>query len=134
MEHVEIDWVPQWEGSDVPSSSAIGLWAETFLRGMDGFDRCARVRPSHTRRMLENAGFVDITEETLRCYLNPWSEERHERECARWFNLGFTLGLEAMSLKPMIEQLGMTVAEVKDMCGQAIKESCKLRHHAYCTM
>lgn len=131
MEHLEIDWVPQWEGDDVPSPSALEDWSSKFLRAMNGFHRNARLSRDETKRMVEAAGFTDFTEKTLRCYLNPWSEDRRDRDVARWFNLGFSLSLEAMSMMPMIEKLGMTQAQVKELCGRVKREICILRYHGY---
>ncbi len=39
FEQVEIDWIPGWEGTDIPAQSSLLQWAEQFLQGMDGFQR-----------------------------------------------------------------------------------------------
>ncbi|KAK5992826.1 Secondary metabolism regulator LAE1 [Cladobotryum mycophilum] len=134
MEQLEVDWTPRWEGDDVPVESAMREWADLFLRAMDRFNRSARVSTENTKRMVEAAGFTDFQETTVRCYVNPWSPDRHMREVARWFNLGFSLGLEAMSMMPMIEKMNMTQKDVKDLCERVKKEICILRYHSYCTL
>jgi hypothetical protein len=135
VELVEIDWTPQWdEGSDRPDHSSFQEWAEKYYSAMEKLNRSARVIPHRIRQMLEDAGFVDIREIPMKCYVNPWSRVASEREPARWLNLGFGLGIEAMSLAPMIEKEGMTKAEVTDLCAKAKTETCVLRYHAYVTL
>jgi hypothetical protein len=83
---------------------------------------------------MEGAGLVDFKEEVIKCYVNPWSRDRHEREMARWYNLGFCHSVEAMSFMPLIENIGMTFDQVRDLCARVKKEVCVLRYHAYVTM
>ncbi|KAJ6436750.1 methyl transferase [Purpureocillium lavendulum] len=110
LEQVEIDWSPRWEKTGkVPSKSALKEWADTFLDALDHCNRSARVVPEETRRMIELAGFVDFKEETIPCYVNPWSPDPQEREAARWFNLGLRESMQAMGLMPMIEKMGKTI-------------------------
>lgn len=135
MEHVEIDWVPQWDPSgETPENSALKEWSDKFLRGLDLFNRSGRVFPQATKRMIEETGFVDFREQTIRCYVNPWSSDPHVQRTARWFNMGLKHCLEAMSLMPMIERLHMDVAGVKDLCARVVDENTKLRFHGYCTV
>lgn len=134
IEHLEVDWTPQWESEDVPTHSALREWSQLFHRAMHRYQRSIKVSTQDTKRMMEAAGFTDFTETTVRAYVNPWSPDRHQREVARWFNLAFSMGLEAMSMMPMIENLGMTKDDVLDLCGRVKKEICILRYHAYCTL
>lgn len=134
LEHVEVDWVPRWESSgDFPENSAFKEWSDAYLKALDLFNRSGRVCTQRTRHMTEQAGFCDFREQTVRCYVNPWSSDTWEKDTARWFNLGMNHGLEAISLMPMIERLGMTVDEVNDLCAR-VKENTKLRYHGYCTV
>ncbi|KAK1247196.1 hypothetical protein MKX07_002105 [Trichoderma sp. CBMAI-0711] len=134
VEQLEIDWMPRWENDDLPIHSALREWAQLFQRAMHRYHRSVTVSGEATRRRMEAAGFTDFSETTIRCYVNPWSPDRHQRECARWFNLAFSLGLEAMSMMPMIDKLGMTKEDIVDLCSRAKKEMCILRYRAYCTL
>ncbi|KAH7001570.1 methyl transferase [Ilyonectria destructans] len=134
MEHVEIDWTPRWDDKERPAQSAFEEWAELFYDGMDQFNRRARVLPHETRQMIEAAGFTDIREEVIKAYVCPWSNDRAERELARWFNLGLTHSLEALSLMPLIEKQGMKFEDVRELCEKVKKEICVLRYHTYCTI
>ncbi|KAH6977717.1 methyl transferase [Ilyonectria destructans] len=134
MEHVEIDWTPKWDNDKKPAQSAFEEWAELFYDGMDQFNRRARVLPHETRQMIEAAGFTDISEEVIKAYVCPWSEVRAERKLARWFNLGLTHSLEALSLMPLIEKQEMKFDEVRKLCERVKKEICALDNHAYCNI
>ncbi|KAM0556784.1 hypothetical protein ACHAPJ_005844 [Fusarium lateritium] len=117
-----------------PANSAFEKWAELFLDGMDHFNRSARVTPQETRQLLEAAGFTDVRQEVIQAYVCPWSPDRHEREIARWFNLGLSHSLEALSLVPLVEKQGLKAEEVRELCAQAKRETCVLRYHTYCNI
>ncbi|KAJ4271423.1 hypothetical protein NW762_000125 [Fusarium torreyae] len=117
-----------------PANSAFEKWAELFLDGMDHFNRSARVTPQETRQLLEASGFTDVRQEVIQAYVCPWSPDRHEREIARWFNLGLSHSLEALSLVPLVEKQGLKVEEVRELCAQAKRETCVLRYHTYCNI
>ncbi|KAJ3495770.1 hypothetical protein NLG97_g3154 [Lecanicillium saksenae] len=134
IEQVEIDWIPSWEGSDLPEHSALLEWARKFLQGMDGFQRSARVHTPSVRGMMQAAGFVEFEERTIRCYVNPWCDDAQDKLVAQWFNLCLIDGVQAMSLAPMIENLGMNIDQVNALQDAVKLECCKLRYHAYCTM
>lgn len=134
IEQVEIDWIPRWDGGEIPENSAMLEWAQKFLRGMDGFQRSARVNTGNVRRMMEAAGYVDFEERTIRCDVNPWRNNAEAKIVAQWFNLCLIDGLQAMSLAPMVENLGMTLEQVDGLKEAVKSECCKLRYHAYCVM
>ncbi|KAL3958772.1 hypothetical protein ACCO45_006934 [Purpureocillium lilacinum] len=116
LEQVEIDWSPRWDdNSEAPPNSALKEWADRLLAALDLCNRSARVVPREAQRMIEEAGFVDFEQRTIRCYVNPWSPDQKEREAAKWFNLGLRQSLEAMGLMPMVEKLGMTAEQVRDL-------------------
>lgn len=134
FEQVEIDWTPRWDGPDVPEDSALARWSDLFLRGLDTANRSARVSFDERRRLLEDAGFVDVREQVIRCNINPWTRSSHENTKAQWLNLGFGFGMNALAFGPMIKKLGMTINEVIELNTAATNESRQLRYHAYYNM
>lgn len=134
IEQVEINWLPSWEGSDIPARSSFLEWAQKFLQGMDGFQRSARVDARNAKAMMEAAGYVNFEERTIRCYVNPWCDDPNEKRVAQWFNLCLIDGVQAMSLAPMVENLGMSIEQVTELRDAVKAECCKLRYHAYCVM
>lgn len=87
-----------------------------------------------TRQMMEAAGFVEVKEEVVQAFVCPWSSDRQPRELARWFNLGLSHSLEALSLMPLIEKQGLKFEEVRELCQRVKQEICILRYHTYCNM
>ncbi|EWZ29080.1 hypothetical protein FOZG_17192 [Fusarium oxysporum Fo47] len=132
MEQVEIDWTPQCDDDSLPTDSALSEWASKLLDAMDQYGRPMRVNPEKTRRQLALAGFVDISETVIRACYNPWPEDATEKEAARWFNVGLSSGLTALSCAPMVRMLGMSKEEVEGLCDRVNKEICMRSYHAYC--
>ncbi len=89
---------------------------------------------TQTRQMIEGQGFVDITEQIIRVPFNPWPADPHQKEIGRWYNLGLVQGLEAMSLGPLTRMSGWKKSEVDRLIGEAKKEICSKKYHAYCNM
>ncbi|KAF5027563.1 hypothetical protein F66182_305 [Fusarium sp. NRRL 66182] len=131
LERVEIDWTPRCDDDERPANSAFEQWAELFFDGMDRFNRSARVAPQETQQLIEATGFTEVKHEVIKAYVCPWSPDRHEREIARWFNLGLSHSFESLSLMPLVEKLGLTQEEVRELCERARRETCVLRYHTY---
>lgn len=101
---------------------------------MDLYGRPMRVHPGQTRRRLALAGFTDINETVIRVCYSPWSEDGNAKEAGRWFNVGLSEGLMALSLSAMVTILGMSEKEVEVLCEKVRQEICTLSYHAYCRM
>jgi len=134
IEHVELDWRPNWDDTEMPFNSALKQWTDFFVTGMEKLGRSVKVEPEETRHLMEQAGFTDFRQEAIKVYYNPWSRDRQEWETGRWFNLGFCLGLEALSLMPMTEKLNENPWNVRKLCEKVKEEVCTLRWHPYCRM
>lgn len=132
FEQVEINWYPEWDkDSAVPENSALRRWADKLHTSLDKCGRSARIKPTTIQTWIRNAGFVQVKEETIRCYWSPRSDDERERKAAKWLHACLRQTMEALGLMPMIEQLGMTAAAVRDLCSQAEKEAGSLRNRGY---
>lgn len=135
LEQSEIDWVLHWsENSEFPPNDAIKKWSELFKTSMERMGRNVRIESHHAQRLLEEAGFTEFKEEKIRIFINPWPTSDAERNIGRWFNLGFTQGLEALSLESMTETSDMTIPEIKALCEAVRKESCVVRYQGWFTL
>ena len=56
--------------------------------------------PGETQRNLEAAGFVDIKWDRIRLPIGEYSTDPHEVLLGRWYRVGITEALEALSLAP----------------------------------
>jgi hypothetical protein len=84
--------------------------------------------------MLERQGFVEIKEEVIMVPLNPWPTDGQTKNTGRWYNLGLTQGLEALTLGPMTRVLHWRKADVDRLISEVKRELCSKRVHAYCNM
>jgi len=66
--------------------------------------------------------------------LNPWPSDAWQREVGKWYNLGFTEGLEALTLGPFTRVLGWRRWDVEKLVGEVKREVCTKRMHVYVNM
>lgn len=84
--------------------------------------------------MLEQAGFVDISEQVIKLPLNPWPADPHLKQVGAWYNLGLTQGLEALSLGPLTRINHWSKADVEQLIGAAKRDICSKKYHSYSNM
>lgn len=133
LEHVEIDMEPRCDDHTAPPNSKFVEWSAALL------DATARAyRPlaynRETGAMLQRQGFVDIQERVIKVPLNPWEKDPHAKDIGRWYNLGLTQGLQALSLGPFTRMLGWEPAQVEALTAEVKREVCAKKFHFYCNM
>ena len=88
-----------------------------------------------TRQMLSAAGFIDIQETVIRAPYNSWPADPHQKEIGRWYNLGITEGLEALSVAPFTRVNQWRATEhVRPLVEEVRKQVCSKKIHAYNNM
>jgi hypothetical protein len=89
----------------------------------------------NTRQMLQAAGFIDIQETIVRAPLNGWPSDPHQKTIGRWYNLGLTDGLDALSLAPFTRVNRWSANEhVRPLVKEVKKEIGQSKVHAYHNM
>lgn len=88
----------------------------------------------HTRQMLEHQGFTEVQEQVIRVPFNAWPADPQAKDIGRWYHLGFTQGLEALTMGPLTRHLGWNRAQVESLVAACKKEISLKRIHAYCNM
>jgi hypothetical protein len=133
LEHVELDMVPRCDDGTLPPNSALCTWARFLL---DATNRAYRPLAYNvdTRAMLERQGFVEIQEQVIKVPLNPWPTDPHLKDIGRWYNLGLTQGLEAVTLGPLTRMFEWSKADVDKLIADAKREICSKKFHAYCNL
>lgn len=133
LEHVEIDMEPRCDDGTLPADSSIIQWSRLLF---DATERAYRpLAYNHeTGPMLQRAGFVDIKEEVIKIPLNPWESDPHQKDIGRWYNLGLTQGLEALTTAPLTRMSQWTKADVDRLIADVKREVCSKRFHVYCNM
>lgn len=132
IEQVEIEWIFRSDDNTLPPDSPLVIWGNTFRHAMQTYRQPIDI--FDTRAELHAAGFTNITESVVKLPINPWSNERFEQEIGRWFNLGLTHGLEALTLAPFIRVEGWQKHQVDRLVDDLKREICRLHVHAYCRM
>lgn len=133
FEHVEIDFTPRSENGDLPEDSQLRIWAHELTEAMDRAGRPITPNPN-TVSMLQRLGYVDVEQVIKRVPFNSWSEDEHEKVMSKWFNLGMTQGLHALSIAPLTRMNGYDPEQVADLVTRVRKEVCSRGMRAYCTM
>lgn len=84
-----------------------------------------------TTSELRAIGFTDVTETVIKVPINPWNPVPEERELGRWFNIGMTHGMEAMTLAPFTRFEHWTYDQVQALSSSFKSDLCRLSYHAY---
>lgn len=88
----------------------------------------------NTKQLLETQGFVDIQDQVIQLPLNSWPSDPHLKELGRWYNLGLTEGLEAISLGPLTRVFRWPPTDVRRLVGDVKTAICSKKHHIYNNM
>jgi len=134
IEHVEIDMEPRCDDGTLPPDCMLKKWYNYLA------DATARVTQPiayehRTRQLLQSAGFIDIQEMVIRVPYNSWPNDPHQKDIGRWYNLGITEGLEALSFAPLTRVYHWDLNQhVKPMLDQVRREICNRKIHAYNNM
>jgi hypothetical protein len=84
--------------------------------------------------MLERQGFVEIQEQVIKVPLNPWPADPHLQDIGRWYNLGLTQGLEALTLGPLTRMSNWKKVDIDRLIAEVRREICSKKIHAYSNM
>ena len=134
IEHVEVDMEPRCDDATLPADSMLARWYAWLA---DATHRVSRpIAYEHrTRYLLQQAGFIDIQETVIRVPYNSWPNDPHQKDIGRWYNLGITEGLEALTFAPLSRvyqwDLNTTVRPILDAVR---REICNRKIHAYNNM
>lgn len=134
IEHVEIDLEPRCDDGTLSPDSHLTQWYGYLADATARVDR--PVAYDHrTRQLLQAAGFIDIQETIIRAPYNSWPADPHQRDIGRWYNLGLTEGLEALSAAPFTRVNRWNMNEhVKPLVEAVRREVCNRKIHAYNNM
>lgn len=134
IEHVEVDMEPRCDDATLPADSMLARWYAWLA---DATHRVSRpIAYEHrTRHLLQQAGFIDIQETVIRVPYNSWPNDPHQKDIGRWYNLGITEGLEALTFAPLsrVYQWDPNTT-VRPVLEAVRREICNRKIHAYNNM
>jgi hypothetical protein len=134
IEHIEIDMEPRCDDYTLPPDSMLTKWYGWLA---DATHRVSRpIAYEHrTRQLLQAAGFIDIQETVIRVPYNTWPNDPHQKDIGRWYNLGLTEGLEALTFAPLTRVYQWDLnAHVRPVLEGVRREICNRKIHAYNNM
>jgi hypothetical protein len=134
IEQIEIDLRPRCDDGTLSDQSPLVSWYKYLSEATTTADRPIAYRDD-TKALLQRAGFIDIREQTIRAPINPWSTDPHQREIGKWYNLGLSLGLEALSLAAFTRVNSWNpTRDIAPFLADVKTEMCKKGVHAYNNM
>ncbi|RVX65893.1 hypothetical protein B0A52_10257 [Exophiala mesophila] len=74
------------------------------------------------KSMIEQAGFVDVHEQTLKLPLGPWASDQKYKDVGRFYERFYKTGLQGWLLHICTRNLGWSVDQVNDACVKAFQE------------
>ncbi|MCJ1468465.1 Secondary metabolism regulator lae1 [Pseudocyphellaria aurata] len=131
FEQVEIDLRPRCDDGALPYP--VGQWYEYLEDATTRASRSIKYQ-ENTKQLLEAQGFVDVQTQVIQVPLNSWPSDPHLKEIGRWYNLGLTEGLEAISLGPLTRVFRWPPADVRRLVGDVKSAICSKKHHIYNNM
>ena len=133
MEQVELDFFPRCDDGSLPPSSQLYQWARYLAEATERAYKPLAYN-QHTRQMLEGSGFVDISEQVIRIPFNSWPSDYHQKDIGRWYTLGLTEGLEALTMAPLTRMSGWKKEQVDRLIKETKREIISKKYHVYCNM
>ncbi|KAI9730369.1 MAG: Secondary metabolism regulator lae1 [Cirrosporium novae-zelandiae] len=131
LEHVEIDLQPRCDDGTLTDDLMLSRWYGWLD---DATQRALHpiAYPPNIREMLQLQGFVDIEETVIRLPLNEWViNDPEQRILGRWYCLGMTHWLEALSLAPFTRVYNWPVADVHRLVKEVTDQMGRRSIHAY---
>lgn len=128
-----MEWKFRTDDNSLRDDSPLNVWSDALHHAM----RTAGVPldiNERTQGDLRAIGFTDVTEKVVKLPINPWSRERKENELGRWFNLGLTHSIEALSLAPLTRFERWPADKVFTLTADVKRRLCDLTTRAYCRL
>lgn len=132
FEQVEIDLEPQCDDGTLPDGP-IKSWYQHLKGATERAHRPIAYRKD-SRYLLHETDFVDIHHSQIRLPLNPWPTDPHQKEIGRWYYLGLSEGLEALSLGPFVRCYEWPEAHVRKYAKDVRETMFNKKIHAYNTL
>jgi hypothetical protein len=134
LEQVEIDLEPRCDDGSLAADSPLRVWYNHLKDATERYNKPIAYQHD-TRRLLQSRGFIDIQEKVIRAPLNTWPSDPHQKLLGRWYMVGLTEGLEALSLAPFTRvNRWDAVQHVRPFLKQVREEIVSPKIHAYNNM
>ncbi|KAL1954914.1 hypothetical protein VTO42DRAFT_452 [Malbranchea cinnamomea] len=118
------------DDDSIPKSSALRIWEEKCMQA------CATLgmpmdAPLYVKKMIEEAGFVDVVERLYKLPMNTWPKDPEYKEIGRYQFAQYMDALKPYALGLLVEVLGWTVEEMEVFLVGVRQDIANRNYHGY---
>ena len=117
------------DGTASPSTALV-QWCDLLIEAFDKMGRSAKVGRLY-KRMMEEAGFVDVVEVAYKWPMNTWPKHPEHKELGAWQLTNNLEGIQAWTMAPFTRMLGWSPAQVEIFLVEVRKDFKNRNIHAY---
>lgn len=121
---------PTTDDQTIPKGSAYQLWVENWVRGLRTAGRDPHLAAS-IPDLLRIAGFTKVQSTCFRVPQNTWPRDPWNKELGRLNEANITIGIEGLTLRTFIRNLGWTEKEVQVLLANVRRDIQDISIHAY---
>lgn len=122
------------DDDSMPPTSALYQWCHHFSDAMEKLNRPVRGMVEGYKKMMEDAGFVDVVDVVHKWPTNTWPKDPEKKEIGMWNMENFLQGLQAATLAPFTRALGWTAEEAEVFLVDVRKDIKSRKVHCYFPM
>jgi len=130
FEQVEIDFEPRCDDRSL-TGLALRHWYSALKRATEDRQRPLAHSSRETIRNLQEAGFTEIDHQMVGLPMNPWHNDEHEKQVARWYNLAVSESVEALSLAPFSRVYAWPIEKIQRLAQDVKTEAFNKEIHCY---
>lgn len=130
---IELSDFDAWASTDdnsLPKSSSYHEFQVRLEEAATMFGRKMNVGPGH-KRALEDAGFVDVTEDIRKVPLSPWPRDPKQKELGRYMQIQMLDAVESYGLAPLTRVLGWDTTRVQVLIAGVRQDLRNRNYHMY---
>lgn len=133
LEQAEVDWKFVSDDGTLKPSSSLVTWSDTLHRALRTAGMPLDV-DRQTRNMLQEIGFVAVTETVIKLPINPWGSQESEKELGKCFNAALSQAAHSMSIAPLTRSERWSKDDILKLVDDVRQEACTLSTHGYCKL
>ena len=122
------------DDDSMPLTSSLVQWSHHLCEAMEIMNRPAKGLVEGYKKMMEDAGFVDVVEVVHKWPTNRWPKDPEMKELGMWNMENFLDGLQAVTIAPFTRALGWSAEEVEVFLIGVRQEIQSKKVHAYWPM
>lgn len=122
--------IPMRAIDDTLKGTAMEFWADTTMSAAEKLGRSWKNVEKYSK-LMEEAGFVDVTERHFQWPMNPWAKGKHMKILATYWMEDMLRALEGLSMAVLTRAGGITKEEVETLTAKVRKDIVNKNIHAY---